>query len=122
MNAVEIGSNKITIPGPGILSVACRVYSHVPTTCSNIAFKGSFLGIIKYCASSHEKNNSAVTRQMCIGKHSSVFSKINPKMMFKSKPLEGYFPIFDGGMAKSTSLGKDEQPPGRWFVSCRSAT
>src|SRR6266700_8169370 len=112
MDAVEIRSHKTTIPGPGVFSVTCRVYTHISTTSSNIAFKRCLLIIIKYVASSHEKNNSIVMGQIHIGKNASVFSKINPNVMLSSKLLESYFPIFDRGMTKSIRLRKDKQSPG----------
>src|SRR5437667_12095661 len=109
---IEIRSHKTTIPGPGVFSVACRVNTNISTTGPNIAFKLCLLIIIKYVAGSHEKNNSIVMGQIHIGKNASVFSKINPKVMFSSKLLESYFPILDRGMTKSTRLGKDKQSPG----------
>src|SRR5437762_777955 len=116
MYTIEIRSHQTTIPGPGVFCVACRVYSHISTTGPNIAFKRCLLIIIKYVASSHEKNNSIVMGQIHIAKNSSVFSKINPKVMFNSNLLESYFPIFDRGMTKSTRLGKDKQSPGTCIV------
>src|SRR5216684_642971 len=104
MYTVEIGSHQPAIPGPGVFSVACGVNTHISTTSPNIAFKRSFLIIIKYLASSHEEDNSIVMCQIPIGKNARIFSKFNRKFMFCSQLLQRYFPVFDRGMTKSTRL------------------
>src|SRR6266566_9434627 len=122
VDTVEICSHQATIPGPVIFSITGRVYTHISTTSPNIALKRSFLVIIEYLAGSQQEDNSVVVCQIRIRKNAGIFRKINLKFMFRSQLSERYLSILDRGMAETTRLRKNEQPPGAWIVCSRRTT
>src|SRR6266568_1293125 len=105
---VDECAEQITVPGPVVLCIAGRVNTYVPAASPNIACKRSSLVAIKYLTGGKQEDNGVVVCQVGIGKGGGIFCKIDGKVMFICQPLKGYLPVFNGGMAVSSRLRKNE--------------
>ena len=104
----KLGTGQLSVPGPVIFGIGCRVNTDVPTTRLDISLKINLLRVVQHIAGSAQEDNGTILLQVSFSESGGIFCGVDRKSVLLTEVHQGTLPRWNRLVAEPFCARKNE--------------